>query len=755
MSQEVLDAQQWLNETYGGYSSYISVPETGTPGTLTSLALVSALQIQYGVNSVDGLWGPGTSAVCDQNPLQLNSTGNAVRILQHGLYCKGYNPYTTAGLFDTATQNALVDVQEDAGLTGAQISLVAIGKQLGAVLGVDEYKLVYDGGDARIRGMQQAINHDYNSYVNKTGIRPCDGVYSRGTITALIYALQAEEHLPTSVANGNFGPTTRNCCPEIPYYQTQTDYYGNPYSVASVTQFVELAQYALYCIGHTRGTAGSIYDPGTFDGMLGTQTIGALHSFQSDVGLPIRDVIGIDEWMGLLVSTGNPDRAATACDCATRLSADSATALVAAGYQTVGRYLSGDIVDGSMRVAKNLLRLEMKCIFNAGLSLFVIFQDVRQYYTENPIEVNVYNYFTATRGYADAEKAFSVAKSLGIPRNAIIYFAVDYDFMDGEVGAKVLPYFTNVNAYADEADNIYRIGIYASRNICTRVKNAGYSESSFVSDLSTGYSGNMGYPLPDDWAFDQINEYGAGIFGIALDKDVSSGLYSGFSSFEQSHDNEWDLISSNGSAKVIVSGPSGVTSPNIPVYWSKIKVAEGEYEARYPMYDSIPVQAFFSYKMRNDFRPDADTDDIRYVYFRDVGGRLNAGYVDYSLVGAGTDLFSVQQFYDCKAFRYASGNGYIEYDPNANGTFILTVGLQYFDTGGYYAGALPAGSSVILSTDSITGASYPYLIMAVAASRPDNPGFQPLIPGSTYGFIDLAFHVGVLPSDRAMLTDIL
>ena len=54
--------------------------------------------------------------------------------------------------------------------------------------------------------------------------------------------------------------------------------------------------------------------------------------------------------------------------------------------------------------------------------------------------------------------------------------------------------------------------------------------SSFVADMSTGYSGNMGYPMPANWAFDQILEfqlvYSKGNFSV--DKDVASGRYKGF-----------------------------------------------------------------------------------------------------------------------------------------------------------------------------------------------------------------------------------
>ncbi|KLD56806.1 hypothetical protein WP50_38230 [Lactiplantibacillus plantarum] len=61
------------------------------------------------------------------------------------------------------------------------------------------------GGDAKIRSMQQQLNHDYQAY---TGILPCDGIYQRDTNTALIYALQSVEGMDTGTANGYYGPGT-------------------------------------------------------------------------------------------------------------------------------------------------------------------------------------------------------------------------------------------------------------------------------------------------------------------------------------------------------------------------------------------------------------------------------------------------------------------------------------------------------------------------------------------------------------------
>lgn len=49
--------------------------------------------------------------------------------------------------------------------------------------------------------------------------------------------------------------------------------------------------------------------------------------------------------------------------------------------------------------------------------------------------------------------------------------------------------------------------------------------TSFVGDLASGFSGNLGYPLPKNWAFDQIKEYtiGSGSGAISIDKNIYSG----------------------------------------------------------------------------------------------------------------------------------------------------------------------------------------------------------------------------------------
>ena len=226
-------------------------------------------------------------------------------------------------------------------------------------------------------------------------------------------------------------------------------------------------------------------------------------------------------WASLLISKGDTSRYANACDCATILDESKASILKEQGYDYVGRYLTGTYrVSSTETASKALTPEEIQAISKAGLNIFAIYQAGGA----------SADYFSQEKGYSDAQKAYPAAKNLRIPLDEVIYFTVDYDFMDKQVTNIVIPHFQGINNYFAENGIRYRIGIYGSRNVCTRVSEAGLAVSSFVADMSTGYSGNMGYPMPDNWAFDQILEYtlvySGGNFNV--DKDVASGRYTGF-----------------------------------------------------------------------------------------------------------------------------------------------------------------------------------------------------------------------------------
>lgn len=190
----------------------------------------------------------------------------------------------------------------------------------------------------------------------------------------------------------------------------------------------------------------------------------------------------------------------------------------------MGRYLTGYVGSGSTARPKAMTKEELSAVFSAGLRVFAIYQD------NNP----VVSYYTYEQGLEDGVKAFNAAKNLGVPEGEFIYFAVDCDMMDYQVTANAIPYFRGIREALKGKPLYYKVGIYGSRNTCTRVSDEGLAKSSFVGDMSTGYSGNMGYRIPTNWAFDQFHEYvftGASV-NFDLDKDAYSGRYSGFNHVE-------------------------------------------------------------------------------------------------------------------------------------------------------------------------------------------------------------------------------
>jgi peptidoglycan hydrolase-like protein with peptidoglycan-binding domain len=88
----------------------------------------------------------------------------------------------------------------------------------------------------------------------------------------------------------------------------------------------------------------------------------------------------------------------------------------------------------------------------------------------------------------------------------------------------------------------YRVGIYASRNICTRIAQAGYAVASFVSDMSTGFSGNLGFPIPDNWVFDQFHEISGYRGKWDLDRVAYSGRMSADSSVRPAQPVNYDAL---------------------------------------------------------------------------------------------------------------------------------------------------------------------------------------------------------------------
>ncbi|MDG6770323.1 glycoside hydrolase domain-containing protein, partial [Lactiplantibacillus plantarum] len=460
-----------LNSTYGDVDGFGSVPENGLTGWDTIYGLTRGLQHELGITDLVDNFGPTTAKLFDEiaDDIVPGYSGNITYIIQGGFWCKGIDPAAFDGKFTSDTASAVTTMKEYAGLSDTSGTLDS--QFMAALLNMSAFTLVANGYE-KIRTMQQQLNHDYLAY---TGILPCDGVYQRDTNTALIYALQAEEGLDTDTASGTYGPMTQELTPTV--------------STGDDNNFVRILQWGLY-VNNQAYT-------GAFDGSYTLDVSSSVATFESDMALPETSGVsaGLDVFMSLLTSAGNPDRDAVACDTSHQIDANEAAALNSAGYKYVGRYLTGTAGTGSSEVDKNLTTSEISILTNAGLKIFPIYQDGAS---------DDEDYFTQTKGSSDGRKAGLAAMQLGFPDDTIIYFAVDVDIQDGDIAGTVEPYFTGVASGINSFG--FKVGIYATRNVANTIITDGLADKAFVSDMSTGFSGNLGFPMPSEWSFDQFNE---------------------------------------------------------------------------------------------------------------------------------------------------------------------------------------------------------------------------------------------------------
>ncbi len=495
----VLKTQQWLNQTYGGKTGYgNNIAENGETGWTTIYALTRALQIELGITSTANNFGPSTITKFNArfpNGVQQQSSddeteSNIYGIIQGACWCKGYSTgaSTITKHFYSGTGSAIKQLKGDAGCSDTSSTVTL--NIMKALLSMNQFKLtIAYGGTQKIRTIQQKLNRKYEEYI---GLIPCDGVYGREMNKALIIALQKVEGYSKSEATGNFGSGTKSKLPIVPSIgqiseQTEKD-------------AIELVRYALCCNGYSSVNI----DSNQWDNTLSD----IIEEFQGDMCIEQLRVCTVDTWMALLISTGNPDRSCTACDTVYEIRNTRVQNLKDKGISTIGRYIIGG-------EGKEVDNNELKTIFDNGFKFIPIFQ-------ENGTP-NI-NYFTAEQGKIDANRADLKARSFCIPQNSIIYFAVDTDPLDTQITSNILPYFEAIK------NNIkyYKVGVYGTRNVCQKVMDKGHAITCYVSDLSTGYSGNMGFKMPNNWNFDQFAELtmiDAEGKTMAIDKVASSGKF--------------------------------------------------------------------------------------------------------------------------------------------------------------------------------------------------------------------------------------
>lgn len=563
IDEMVLLVQNWLNDTYTGRTGYNPLDLgdeniKGRTGWPTMYALTRALQIELNIGTPSNSFGSGTlDALANNGDIGIdknNSNENIVKIIQGSLFCKGYNAGGVTGTFGEKTTAAVANMKRDMGLLNPDGYITP--KVFKALLTMDAYVIVGTETEEKIkiREIQQWLN---NRYINRQNFhfQPCDGNYSRNTQKALVYAIQYEEGLSDSVANGNFGPTTKEKLPTLKLGSSDNS-----------TQFVHLLQAAL--VFNKRLVA--------FTGIFNENTKVNVVDFQAFTKLSADGIVGKQTWASLLVSTGDASRKGTACDGISKITEERAATLLANGYKTVGRYLTN--VAGSS-LNKKIQPGEIDTILNSGLTIFPIFQTYG----------GSSSYFNNVQGVSDASAAYYAAREYGFKKGTTIYFAVDYDTMDDEITNCIIPHFKGINDRMRALGSYYKIGIYGTRNVCIRVSDNGLAVTSFLSDMSTGFSGNLGFTLPENWAFDQIStiSIGSGSGAIEIDNNIQSGLDLGVSTVDSGYTKPTyleDYYLQEEQKKALISEVSSCVE-NILNFWQDLKSVRTPKESAALVYD--------------------------------------------------------------------------------------------------------------------------------------------------------------------------
>ncbi|MCX5010464.1 DUF1906 domain-containing protein [Streptomyces sp. NBC_00555] len=498
----VMRAQRFVNTTYGDRIG-MTVDEDGRVGWNTMYALTRALQVELRIPTLSNSFGPTTLATLAAKYPSINASTvpsqDFCRIVQAAMYCKGYDGGGIDGKYNTRVEAGISKLKADMGVEGALPGSDVTPKVFKALLNMDAYVTVNSGSDM-IRIVQRWLN---SRHVNRQDffIIPCDGHNSRDVSRSMLYAIQYELGMADGTANGVFGSAT------------QAGLRSRSVSAGSQGPWVSLF------------SAGMVLNqrPAAFSSSFDSTLADAVASFQSFAKLPVTGMGDFPTWASLLVSYGDQSRKGQACDGVTNITAARAAALKADGITYVGRYLTNPSTTSLPE--KAIQPGELQTLADNGLRCFPIYQTYGR-------DAGGFNYIA---GRTAGQAAVNAALDHGFQSGTRIFFAVDFDAVDDDVTTSVLPHFKGIQDAITDDGGRFQIGVYGPRNVCTRVSRAGHSSASFVSDMSSGFSGNFGYPLPADWAYDQIvtRTVGSGDGRIEIDNNVASGRDIGQNSFDK------------------------------------------------------------------------------------------------------------------------------------------------------------------------------------------------------------------------------
>lgn len=169
------------------------------------------------------------------------------------------------------------------------------------------------------------------------------------------------------------------------------------------------------------------------------------------------------------------------------------------GYSFVIRYYS------LSANAKRTSPAEIAAIGNAGLKRVVVYQNLR----------NAYSKFSESIAANDAADAIAQARNVGQP-SSVIYFAVDYDASSSEIEANIKAHFRKLSTLLPQAG--YSVGVYGSRLVCKRLKDANLVSATWVATPNDWGVGTVF----NNWNIHQLG--GVSIGSVQFDMNEASSL---------------------------------------------------------------------------------------------------------------------------------------------------------------------------------------------------------------------------------------
>lgn len=236
MDPRVLEAQEWVNATYSGVAGYERCTEDGLTGWSAMLSLVMGLQHKLGISPVVAAFGPATQRKLrelGEIGIGWSHNANLVRIIQHALFCKGYQgkmPNGDYGQFDELTASATRKIRIHMGVPTSEKDDKLCSYIFPCHLNMDAY-LLLTGVTEKVRHIQQWLN---SRYWQKSGftIGPTDGHYSPGVQKSLLFGIQSE--LGIANPNGNSDPQTQAGLKKKTLKQGDTGVFVELFSAACV-----------------------------------------------------------------------------------------------------------------------------------------------------------------------------------------------------------------------------------------------------------------------------------------------------------------------------------------------------------------------------------------------------------------------------------------------------------------------------------------------------------------------------------------